>query len=88
MNEKPVRTPVIVYQTKQEPTDDLTGKFSPVNFRITGLPVSRRTEWSRIWKVYVIGCITFKGDRRTADLGPLEVVILSTTRNGMILLLF
>ena len=26
MNEKPVRTPVIVYQTKQEPTDDLTGK--------------------------------------------------------------
>ena len=42
MNEKPVRTPVIVYQTKQEPTDDFTGKFhmtSPVNFKITGIPV-------------------------------------------------
>ena len=32
MNEKPVRTPVIVYQTKQEPTDDFTGKVPPSNY--------------------------------------------------------
>ena len=88
MNEKPVRTPVIVYQTKQEPTDDFTGKFhmtSPVNFKITGIPVM---EMVKNIEIYVIGCITFRGDRRRADLGSLEVVILSTTRNGMILLLF
>ena len=52
MNEKPVRTPVIVYQTKQEPTDDFTGKspvnFKPVIFKITGPPVSQRARLSRI----------------------------------------
>ena len=42
MNEKPVRTPVIVYQTKQEPTDDFTGKSVSfqIFFKITGHSVN------------------------------------------------
>ena len=55
MNEKPVRTPVIVYQTKQEPTDDFTGKSVSfkIFFKITGHLVDE------IGSVYVIGCISY-----------------------------